>query len=503
MKKKTLLFILTIIVAGITASAQDDYILLAEMYGTASWDNVDSLGNHRAVLKVESKADAVVADIPWRLREIGPGEKNIVVVDATTGERIMNVFPFINNSSRGKFAFQPLTIPGEYYVYYLTYSKSGSYYPKVTYWPFENSADPLWISKNRLTAKGREDKLEKARLVQFQAINELNSFYPMEIMATAEEVDNLVKASPDKEFIIFTEDRKYPIRSNNFIPYKWIADTRSDLFRGNADKGEYFTFQAAVFASKNRVEGVKVTFNDLVNVESGSLIPGGSFTCFNTEGIDVSGNYFEKQLTVPAGELRPLWFGVEIAEGLSSGSYRGNLTIEADGIDPVSVGLDIQVSGNIVASMGDDEIWRHSRMRWLNSTLGTDNEIVSPFTPLKLNRSTKTIECLGRIVKLGPDGLPEQITSRFSERLTGFSENETEILDSPVTFMVESGDNSAWEVLNFEFTQVTQGTVAWKSLSRNSSFIMECAAAMDFDGNIDYKITLIPTVNSDINDIAL
>ena len=494
---------LFLVMFSLTAYAQDEFLLSPGMHGTASWENVDSLGNHRVVLRVESKSDAVIADIPWRMRRIGPEEKNIVVVDATTGERIMNVYPFINNTSRGQFAFQPRTVPGEYYVYYLTYKKTGSSYPQVNYYPFENSADKLWISRNRLTSMGREDKLDKAELVQFQSINELNSFYPMEIMATTDEVEKIITANQDKDLIIFTEDRKFPIRSNNYIPYKWIVEGETGGFSGVADNGEYFTFQAAIFASKNPVSGIKVSFNDLVNSEKGSIIPAGSLTCFNTGGIDVTGNYFEKQFSVPFGEIRPLWFGVTIAEGLPPGAYTGNLVIEATGIEPVVVDLKITVSGKVISSMGDDEIWRHSRLRWLNSTLGTDDEIVSPFIPLKLNRETRSIECLGRTVQLGGNGLPVAITSWFSERMTGFSKNGTEILESPVRLVTDSDEGSAWEELNFEFTKVTYGTVGWKTLSRNDIFIMECNAEMDFDGNIDYKINLVSTRNADIDDISL
>ena len=43
----------------------------------------------------------------------------------------------------------------KYYVYYLTYKKEGSYYPKVTYHPLENTADPAWIAENKLDKEGK------------------------------------------------------------------------------------------------------------------------------------------------------------------------------------------------------------------------------------------------------------------------------------------------------------------------------------------------------------
>lgn len=92
--------------------------LTGELYGFGNWD-ADSLGNHRVVVSVEKPADAVLATIEWRRRDLNPEDKNLIVVDATTGKRITNVCRFAVNRERGEVAFQPQTVPGEYYIYYL------------------------------------------------------------------------------------------------------------------------------------------------------------------------------------------------------------------------------------------------------------------------------------------------------------------------------------------------------------------------------------------------
>ena len=51
-----------------------------------SW--AEELGNHRARILVSEKADAVWVHIPWRRRDIEPENKGIVIIDATTGEKI-------------------------------------------------------------------------------------------------------------------------------------------------------------------------------------------------------------------------------------------------------------------------------------------------------------------------------------------------------------------------------------------------------------------------------
>jgi hypothetical protein len=482
---------------------QQKPVLLPEMYGVGHWEHVDSLGNQRVVVSVDAIEDAVVVDIPWRLRKIGPEKKNVVVVDAFSGERIMNVFPFQINREHGKFAFQPKKNSNKYYVYYLTYNKEGGYYPKVTYYPFENTADPLWVKKNKLTTKGREKNLASANIIKFESINKLNSFYPMEIMASADEVAELVNEFKNEECIFFTEDRKYPVRTNYDIPYKWIEERNINKFKGKADKGEYFLFQIGVFAFQKSINNIKLHFNKIVNTETGLEIPAGNFTCFNTEGIDVTGNYFEKKYSTPQGEVHPLWIGVKIPEKVDAGAYTGRLLIEADGIQTKSIDLNIDVSDMLVANMGDDELWRHSRLRWLNSTIGENNEIVSPFIALKLNRKENSISCLGRKVTLSDNGLPSQITSFFSEKMTELNENGRTILATPIKFVTDDNLESNWEVLNFDYTKVTPGTIAWKTLCKNSNFVMDCEATMDFDGNITYEMTLIATNTVNVDDINL
>ena len=204
---------------------QAQSIPASELYGLGSWD-ADSLGNHRVVVAVEKPADAVLATVEWRRRDLNPEDKNLIVVDAATGKQVTNVCRFTVNREKGEIAFQPQTVPGTYYIYYLKNVMSGSrYYPTVDYPPFENTASPEWMKKNKLSGK-KAPSLPAAKVVQFQAIDQLNSFYPMEVIATAAETARLLKEHPSGKYILFTEDRKYPIRMTTDIPYKWIEEDR-------------------------------------------------------------------------------------------------------------------------------------------------------------------------------------------------------------------------------------------------------------------------------------
>ena len=492
---KQLLFTLFCLFAY--SSLQAQAVPTDELYGVGIW-NADSLGNHRVIVSVDKPADAVLATIDWRRRDLNPEAKILIVVDAATGERITNVCRFTIDREQGEVVFQPQTVPGEYYIYYLKNVMSGSpYYPTVNYPAFENTASADWVKKNKLSGK-KAPALPAAKVVQFQAINELNSFYPMEVIATSNETARLLKEHPGEKYILFTEDRKFPIRMTTDIPYKWIADNRHDFFNGQADKGEYYVFQLGVWAARSNVENLHVDFSALTNKATGEQIPASSFTCFNTEGTDVTGTVFEKNCSVDKGKVQALWVGTQLPEHLSAGTYQGTVTVSAANAESKTVQVSLNVSENVIANHGDNEPWRHSRLRWLNSQIGFDDEVIAPYTPLVMK--DKTISCLGREIKLSDLGLPEHITSYFKETMTGIGTNGRSVLAAPMELAADGG---AWENLNFEITKHKQGAIAWKALNQNSRFLMDLEGEMESDGNIAYKVTLVAREDASVEDVAL
>ena len=195
-------------------------------YGTGVWDAA-TLGNHRAVLSVAGKAEVVWAHIPWRRRDSGPENKNLILVEGDTGRRVTNLLRIAVSGSCGDIVFQAQK-PGTYYLYYLPCISRGKNYPTASYQPLENQADSAWLASNRLSADKASlltaDSFPHATVVELQAIDQFDSFYPMEVTATAEEKSRLIAAKPERPFLLFPEDRSNPIRMTDHLPQKWIAD---------------------------------------------------------------------------------------------------------------------------------------------------------------------------------------------------------------------------------------------------------------------------------------
>ena len=188
------------------------------------WDP-DRFGNHRAVLQVTASADAVRAHIPWRRRDNDPENKSLIVVDARTGKEISNVARIEINREFGDIAFEPVSGPGIYYVYYLPYVVSGRInYPKVTYPQPANQASSEWL------ARLKPDKIPSVEFVALESVDTFDAFSPMEFIATHSEVETLLARYPQQSYFVFPEDRSLPIRMAHDLPQVWIKKrTRSTI----------------------------------------------------------------------------------------------------------------------------------------------------------------------------------------------------------------------------------------------------------------------------------
>src|ERR1700751_5799659 len=84
--------------------------------GNSSW-NPDSLGNHRALVQFSGAGKIAKTIIPWRRRDMNPEQKRIIVQDAKTGQKILNVKTVDINRESGIILFEPVSGKGNYYIY--------------------------------------------------------------------------------------------------------------------------------------------------------------------------------------------------------------------------------------------------------------------------------------------------------------------------------------------------------------------------------------------------
>lgn len=179
MRKVILFFCL---IAGISISALSQSQSLSYSIASKPWQT--GLGNHRAVLLIDKPSDAIRLQITWRLHDQQPDKKRFLIVNATTGDTIHNVYKIEVNNEQCDIVFGPVIQPGRYYFYYMPFKPDPApgYY-RYGYLPSEK-ADESWVNDNHLSASSTLSKLPKAACKEIQARTAFDSFFPMEVIPT-------------------------------------------------------------------------------------------------------------------------------------------------------------------------------------------------------------------------------------------------------------------------------------------------------------------------------
>ena len=486
--------------------AQDIAKPNATMYTTNHWAP-DTLGNHRAVVRVYKKSDVSVVNIPWRLRDFGIENRGIVI-KSSDGQQVTNFSRILVNKDQGVIAFEPTAGATDYYIYFLPYKTTGGPYPKVAYPVEKNEVSQTWMSKlNSLSitkdnyeAKIKAGNCGETKFIQFECLGSFDSFYPMEVCASSNEKKNLIEKNTDKEFLLFPEDRKNSIKMFDDIPYHWAEKGDNLPFFGEADLNEYYVYQIGLWAFKKDLQNVKVRFSDLTS-ENG-VISAKNITCFNTEGKDWLRNDMNINLNVKKSSVQPLWCGIQIPRDIKRGLYKGSAFVKANGVER-EVKVSILVSDRVLVDKGDSDIYKLSRLRWLNSDYAWNDDVIKPFTALK--RDNMNISCLGRKVELNRYGFPENIYSYYTEELTTISDKAKKVINAPIKFVVESQNKAfEWENKDFSFTQENDGRINWTSNNKLGNVInLTCEGKMEFDGFMEYHVTLQADKDVNLNDIRV
>ncbi|RPI98712.1 MAG: hypothetical protein EHM31_11420, partial [Candidatus Aminicenantes bacterium] len=502
--------------------------------GVGTWDPESGLGNHRVVIRVEAPAPPVAplkkratktaaapaiakpavvqVRIPWRRRDLEPEKKNVIVVDASTGQRITNVLPLAVTGEIGYLLFEPKTVPGDYYVYFMPYRSEGrKNYPNIKYDLPEATEDPGWMASAKAVllrdeyAAGQVPMADvpSAGVIEIQSADEFSAFTPMELVATAQEIKTLLAAHPGAPYLLFPEDRTLSIRMADFLPYRWADAGPAGTVAGKAARGEYFTFQVGVWAARAALSDLEVRFSDLALGQA--VIPAKELTCFNKRGVDWDGSTIMKTVPVEKGKVQALWCGVRIPRSIPPGTYKGTMTVAPAGLPETILAVELAITEDLLEDAGDGDPFRMSRLRWLDSTLAQDDDIVPPFTPLTVNGMT--VGCLGRSLTIGRDGFPARIRSFFAPEMTRLQAKSIDITSSPIRLRVidEAGQDLDWTpgAAGPRVSPRGTGAVVWEADNGNGDLLMRLEARMEFDGFVDYKVAVTARRDVSVSDIRL
>lgn len=499
--KKTALFLVLMTAAEMTY-AKLDYPEVE--YGTAYWSEQMDRGSQRAIVEVTKPATAVVVNIPWRRNDIDPQKKGILVFDSRTGKEIEDVRVISVTGETGTIAFAPTKGPGRYEIYFMPYKASAVAWGKPgKYIRAISTASKTWLKDAGLSGTKEEMRevaktLPQANLIRIEARevallkggNDFNRMDPMQVVATNNETNTLKGLHQQEPFLTFPEDRSLPIRMFRDLPVRWIKSGPTRNFSAEVRPGEFYPFQIGIWAHQGEVKDLKIEFSDLKSGKE--IIPAAASTLFNAGGSDWRGQTFSKTISVESGKVQTLWVMIEIPDHAAAGTYKGTWQITSEGAAPVPFDVSINVSGLALKDHGVGDSERLSRLQWLNSRLGINDEVVPPYIPIQKNGNV--LEILNRKLELGANGLPTQIWS-----------NERKILSSPITFsLLGAGDEIAYpEDPKTSLVYESPAKVTFRSEGVSEDLKIITLTTLEADGFVDIETEITAVRDLDAKDIRL
>jgi len=509
-----------------------------------------SWGNHRAVVEVKGAVgaenntppEAVIVTIPWRRRDADPAAKGIIVVDAVTGEAVGNAFATRVENASGDVIFQPSPGSTTYHVYYMPWQTTGGSYPTVTYptraelrggqpsaaAPGESPSraqesrqsalswagkapdpDPAW--EERASSAATSD-FPQARTTHIQSVDDFHSFFPMEVVATPEETAAFMAATAGPGgWALVPEHRDFPVRMRHFLPHHWVqkasarqmgadsnvSDVSAETFSSRVLRNEAFTFQLVLVSGPAPLTNIQVTFDGFPDSWREEM------TCFNCGGTNEKGESFKKTLDVSDETLQPLWIGIQVPNEHPAGPVQGTITVSSEnrGSQSVEVALEVRDGRAETGGVGEPDL--QTRLGWLNSTVGTDPDfIIEPFEAVRVLGHSLSI--LGRRIDLGPTGLPDQIWSHFTPELTSLADEPEPILAEPLALdIIIEGGRQTFDAAAFEPSLESRGRAEWRAESTSDHFRMTVEGRLEYDGMLDYRVSLVALENLAVEEIAL
>jgi hypothetical protein len=484
------------------------------VYGTGTWD-AGTLGNHRAIVHVPANTDAAWAHIAWRRRDKNPENKEIIVIDAATGKRVSNVARIAITQDAGDIVFQPVSGAGDYDIYFMPYKGNlKANYPKITYLEPTQTADGAWLSRNKLpnqlpngagdpsSAQAGLARFASATDIRFQSIDEFNRFTSMELVASQPEEAALLNGHPSSAFFVFPEDRAPSIRMTDALPAAWVLRGPERPIVATADQGEFYVFQLGLWAARRDLSDVEVAFTPLAG-SGKAAIPSGALACFNFGGVDAHGEPLSLRVDVPQGKVQALWCGVQVPASVAPGKFSGSIGVSDSRGETKRIAFNLTVSARTLRNRGDDDPYRMSRLRWLNSRLALDDGVVAPYTPIQI--ADNRLSVLGRTIALAPNGLPASIDSAFSIEMTGLAKRPRPILATPIRLDITAEDGARIRLagMHMSFVKRSSGIVRWEATGESSSLTETLQGELEFDGTLSFTVALTANKPVSLRDVDL
>lgn len=263
-------------------------------------------------------------------------------------------------------------------------------------------------------------------------------------------------------------------------------------------KGEKIQNSSTAVMSQNEVFVLQIAALSSADDEILSVNAVGNgvtLSCINTDVTDKFANEKKQTVNIKANNILPLFFTVE-AEKTGSRSVIVDFQVNCvSGTYTFSIVLkinDLRVYNN-----GYNDLWRLSRLKWLNSTLAQDDTLVKPF--VKPEIKDNVVKILGREILLNSNGLPKQVNSFFDEGIQIKDSAQKSLFAKPCDFIIGS---DALICSDFEY-HAFNNRIETVAISNNEQYNAKVKSVLRYDGQLEYSVAINPIADFIADSVSL
>lgn len=248
-------------------------------------------------------------------------------------------------------------------------------------------------------------------------------------------------------------------------------------------ENEIFVFQiAALSNSDDTIRSINAKGNIEIN-------------CINTEIKDKFGKLSFVPVSLKSNMIQPLFFTAK-ADKLGERKEECTLTIRTER-EEYTFDILFHITSDYVENHGYNDLWRLSRIHWLNSDLCIDETIVKPYISPQLNGDTMSI--LGRDITIADNGLPLCVSSKFSESIQIEDEIQKNLFYKASEFLIGGKSVPAGTTDK----NIFNNRIECLTKSENDDYIAEISSVLRYEGLMEYSLKITPKKDFNTKNVSL
>lgn len=257
----------------------------------------------------------------------------------------------------------------------------------------------------------------------------------------------------------------------------------SDFVEVIMSENEVFVFQIAALSERDDV--IESIFT------KGSV----EISCINTDIVDKFGVAKKQSVALKSNVIQPLFFTAK-AEKLGKRQERCSITIKTQAQE-ISFDLLFNILSTDVENNGYNDLWRLSRIDWLNSDLCLDDTVAEPYASPAIIDDNAVI--LGREIKFGKNGLPQQAYSKFNEAIEVEDTVQKLLFTKGAEFTIGGkalpNGKTSKRLFNNRIESVT--------ICENDDYSAVVSSVLKYEGLIEYSVKITPKRDFSVKNVSL